>query len=126
MFPIPFNLLAEMTLGEKMLDAITVTIVGMGIVVVSLLVMGELFKLLGDWLIKPVPAEEPKPPAIPANQSDRIDPHLIVVLSAAAAAAVGKNVVLRRITFINHNTVSGWSEAGRLSIQSSHNIRRNM
>lgn len=125
MFNTGLNLLAAMTFEEKMLDAVTVTIVGMGIVFVSLFVMGEIFKLLGRLLIReaaPEPAPQPVPRAVPA---DAVDPNLVVVLAAAATAAVGKRVVVRRITFINHNTVSGWSEAGRLGIQTSHNIRRN-
>jgi Na+-transporting methylmalonyl-CoA/oxaloacetate decarboxylase gamma subunit len=122
-----FNLLAAMTLQEKMIDAVTVTVVGMGIVIVALLVMGEIFKLLGRLLMpKEAPAEPVSSPSVPAPApAGGIDPKLIVVLSAAAAAVVGKRVVVRRITFINHNTISGWSEAGRIGIQTSHNIRRN-
>lgn len=125
MFNTGFNLLAAMTFEEKMLDAVTVTIVGMGIVFVSLFVMGEIFKLLGHLLIReeaPAPVPQPAPKSVPA---DGVDPNLVVVLAAAATAAVGKRVVVRRITFINHNTISGWSEAGRIGIHTSHNIRRN-
>lgn len=49
---------------------------------------------------------------------------LVAILTAAAMAVVGRPVVVRRITFINQNTVSGWAEAGRQSIHYSHNIRR--
>jgi hypothetical protein len=53
-----------------------------------------------------------------------MDARLIAVLAAAATAALGKRVVVRRITFINQDTVSGWAEAGRNSIHQSHNLRR--
>lgn len=49
---------------------------------------------------------------------------LVAILTAAAMAVVGQPVVVRKITFINQNTVSGWAEAGRQSIHYSHNIRR--
>jgi cell division protein FtsX len=58
-----------------------------------------------------------------AAQSE-LDPRLIAILAAAATAAVGRRVQIRRITFINRDTVSGWAEAGRTSIQMSHNLRR--
>ena len=89
MFDLCFNFLAAMTFEEKMLDAVTVTIVGMGIVFVSLFVMGEIFKLLGSLLIpKPVPEEAVAAPPVtqPGTQTGGIDPKLLVVLSAAAAA----------------------------------------
>lgn len=124
-----FNLLAQASLGEKMIDAITVTVVGMGIVMLSLWVMGEIFKLLGRFLLgtkAPAPVAAPAKASAPASHpASGIDPKLIAVLTAAAYAATGKRVVIRRVTFINHNTISGWAEAGRLSIQTSHNIRRN-
>jgi hypothetical protein len=56
--------------------------------------------------------------------ANEIDPRLIAILTAAVTAAIGRRVVVRRITFINRDTVSGWAEAGRTSIQLSHNLRR--
>ena len=124
-----FNLLAEMTLAEKMRDALTVTIVGMGTVFVSLYLMGELFTLLHRCFHGRAESDEPEP----ASQAKSartpepvIDPRLIPVLVAAATAAVGRRVLVRRITFVNRNTVSGWGEAGRASIQTSHNLRRSI
>lgn len=49
---------------------------------------------------------------------------LVAVITAAAMAVLGRRLVVRKITFINQNTVSGWAEAGRQSIHYSHNIRR--
>lgn len=137
MIQVTINLLGEATFAEKLLDSITVTVVGMGIVVMALLVMGEIFKLLGQLLASPPPIEDkPRPSSIPtvspqdarpesrSVDSEPTDSQLIVILAAAATAALGRRVKVRRITFINHNTVSGWAEAGRIFIQTSHNIQR--
>jgi glutaconyl-CoA/methylmalonyl-CoA decarboxylase subunit delta len=122
-------LLAEMTLREKLVDAMTVTIVGMGIVFASLFLMGELFVLIGRLLGAIDNAAsaggdtaEQRTPDKP--QSDPVDPKLIAVLTAAAMAATGRAVVIRQVRFINRNTVSGWSEAGRSAIHSSHEPRK--
>ena len=65
-----------------------------------------------------------KPGLSPSSTS--LPPHLVAVLTAAAVAAIGRRVTVRRITFINRDTVSGWATAGRTSIQMSHNLRRTM
>jgi uncharacterized membrane protein len=58
------------------------------------------------------------------DAEEELSSRLIAILAAAATAALGRRVVIRRITFINRDTVSGWAEAGRTSIQMSHNLRR--
>jgi Na+-transporting methylmalonyl-CoA/oxaloacetate decarboxylase gamma subunit len=122
------TLFAEATFEEKLFDALTVTIVGMGTVFVSLWIIGELFTLL-HRAIEPrestETAEETEPNAATASASG-VDAHLVPILIAAATAAVGRRVVVQRIRFINRNTVSGWAEAGRAAIQTSHNLRRKM
>jgi hypothetical protein len=55
---------------------------------------------------------------------EAVETELIAVLTAAATVALGRRVAVRRVTFINRNTISGWAEAGRTSIQLSHNLRR--
>ncbi len=49
-----------------------------------------------------------------------ITPELLIVMSAAIAAYLGKNVRIRRARFINDQGQSAWSQLGRVSIQSSH------
>ncbi len=51
-------------------------------------------------------------------------PHVLAILSAAAFVAVGKQVRIRRVR--PANAASAWAEAGRASIQTSHNIRRSL
>lgn len=137
MFETINNIFAAADFAGIMLDSITVTVVGMGIVILALSVMGVVFKLLGHWFVSPPPVED-QLPTTSANivscsnpESEPLSPDsrckdlkLVVILAAAATAMLGRRVRIRRITFINHNTVSGWAEAGRISIQTSHNIRR--
>jgi hypothetical protein len=54
-----------------------------------------------------------------------VDSELLVVLTAAATAAIGTPVVIRRITFLDQKTVSGWAEVGRTVLHWSHNLPRN-
>lgn len=55
------------------------------------------------------------------------DPVLIAIITAAAVAAMGGAPVrVRRITYVNHNTISGWAESGRLGIHASHNLRKGL
>jgi methylmalonyl-CoA carboxyltransferase large subunit len=49
-----------------------------------------------------------------------ITPELLIVMSAAIAAYLGKNVRIRRARFIRDQGPSSWSQQGRVSIQSSH------
>ncbi len=70
-------------------------------------------------------------PALDAADSNTVqltnltlEPHLLPVLIAAATAVLGCPVVVHRITFLNQDTVSGWAEAGRMSLHLSHNFRR--
>jgi methylmalonyl-CoA carboxyltransferase 12S subunit len=49
-----------------------------------------------------------------------ITPELLMIISAAIAAYLGKNVRIRRARFISEQGPSSWSQQGRVSIQSSH------
>jgi hypothetical protein len=50
----------------------------------------------------------------------------VALISAAVVAAMTTRSQVRRITFLNRNTISGWVEAGRITIQSSHTLRRSL
>jgi methylmalonyl-CoA carboxyltransferase 12S subunit len=54
------------------------------------------------------------------NSEPAITPELLVIMSAAIAAYLGKNVRIRRARFIRNQGPSSWSQQGRVSIQSSH------
>jgi methylmalonyl-CoA carboxyltransferase 12S subunit len=49
-----------------------------------------------------------------------ITPELLIIISAAISAYLGKNVRIRRARFISDQGQSAWSQLGRVSIQSSH------
>ncbi len=51
-----------------------------------------------------------------------ITPELLIIMSAAIAAYLGKNVRIRRARFISNQGPSSWSQQGWVSIQSSHSF----
>ncbi|HWR02214.1 MAG TPA: hypothetical protein VN371_10160 [Chlorobaculum sp.] len=51
---------------------------------------------------------------------EEITPELLILMSAAIAAYLGKNIRIRRARFINDQGTTSWSQQGRVSIQSSH------
>jgi methylmalonyl-CoA carboxyltransferase large subunit len=57
------------------------------------------------------------------DESPEITPELLMIMSASIAAYLGKNVRIRRARFISQQGPSSWSQVGRVSIQSSHNLQ---
>lgn len=109
-------------------DALILAAVGIVVVFSALALIGGFIGLLGK-----VFAEREMSVVSPEVTSAHgmavggdIDARTVAVLTAAAMAAVGQPVRLQRITFINRNTVSAWSERGRVSIHASHNVRRSL
>lgn len=112
-----------MPLSERVIEAMSVAIVGMGTVFLSLWVIGEVFAGLRWCFRSKIAPPAPEPEAAPLEAEP--DPHeLVAVLTAAATAVVGRSVAVQRVTFISPDTVSGWAEAGRSRIQTSHSLRR--
>ena len=64
--------------------------------------------------------------AAPPNTTGRLNHRTMALIAAAVAAALGSQARVRNITFLNQNTISGWVEAGRINIQSSHTLRRSL
>ncbi len=58
--------------------------------------------------------------AEPIQGEPQITEELLVIMSSAIAAYLGKNVRIRRARFISNQGPSSWSQQGRVSIQSSH------
>lgn len=113
-----FALVGSAIYGEIRVDATTVTLA----VIAAILGLLLLKKTYEERTPSQDHTQAAQPRMIPASEAD---PRLLAVLVAAAATMVGKPVAVRRITFINRDTVSGWAEAGRTSIHQSHNPRRN-
>jgi len=59
------------------------------------------------------------PPVPPENG---FTPELVAVLAAAATAALGKSVVVRRINVLRPTGQENWSRVGRIDILRSHRL----
>jgi len=68
----------------------------------------------------PAPAAAAPPPAPAPAAPEPISEEVVLVLSAAIAAFLGKKPVIRQIRILSSE---GWSHAGRVSIQGSHALR---
>lgn len=58
----------------------------------------------------------------PADESNRPDPRLVVVLAAAAHAALGAPVRIHHVHVHRGPAVEAWSRAGRMDIMLSHKL----
>ncbi len=70
------------------------------------------------------PVEAVKPVAAPVTgppKDDEISPEILMVISAAIAAFLGKKARIRRVRRIQAG-VNPWSQQGRVNIQASHNV----
>jgi methylmalonyl-CoA carboxyltransferase 12S subunit len=57
-------------------------------------------------------------------EDEAITPELLMVMSAAIAAYLGKNVRIRRARFLDPQLVNAWGQSSRVVVQSSHYLRR--
>jgi hypothetical protein len=59
---------------------------------------------------------------VPVLPEDGVTPELVVVLAAAATAALGRSVVVRRINVLRPTGQENWSRVGRIDILRSHRL----
>ena len=57
-------------------------------------------------------------------QDEQITPELLMVMSAAIAAYLGKSVRIRRARFLDPMLMNAWGQSSRVVVQSSHYLRR--
>ena len=57
-------------------------------------------------------------------QDDQITPEMLMVMSAAVAAYLGKNVRIRRARFLDPGLLNAWGQSSRVVVQSSHYLKR--
>jgi hypothetical protein len=95
----------------------------MGWLMLLLMIIAALTLAWVSKMLRVNPATTPVAEVVPTQEA--INPELLVVLTAAATAALGTPVVVRRITFLDQKTVSGWAEVGRTALHWSHNLPRN-
>lgn len=57
------------------------------------------------------------------REGEMPDQETLIVISAAIAACLGKNVRIRKVRFIDESAPSAWAMQGRMEIQATRNIR---
>jgi len=70
------------------------------------------------------PAPAPTQPVVP-EKKEEVSPEMIIVLSAAVTAFLGKKVRIRSAKMLQspYEIVNPWSQQGRVIVQASHNLR---
>jgi methylmalonyl-CoA carboxyltransferase large subunit len=58
------------------------------------------------------------------EHDQEITPELLMVMSAAIAAYLGKTVRIRRARFVDPMLTNAWGQSSRVVLQASHNLRR--
>jgi methylmalonyl-CoA carboxyltransferase large subunit len=72
-----------------------------------------------------VPAQPPPSVVQPAPapvESEEITPEILVVLTAAVAAFLGKKARIRRASLVSRGSGNSWAQQGRVFVQASHNL----
>ena len=76
--------------------------------------------------LAPVPASpkavEPAVAVAPAPASEEVSPEMIMVLTAAVAAFLGKRARIRGARLVRPAPSSAWAQQGRVFVQASHNL----
>lgn len=102
-------------ISPEMMDAVRLSVVGVGTVFMALIVTAVSVVFLGRIVKEkpPVPAAlaQPLPDELFGHGVDR---HVLVLLAAAATVAVKRPVRIRRVRFVSHKHIpSLWGAAGR-------------
>ncbi|WP_459129147.1 OadG family transporter subunit [Guggenheimella bovis] len=112
------EILKTMTLGEKLLDSLTVLGLGMGItfvVLVALIYAIKVLKIFSGTKSKPVEAKKVVESA-PKKES-ATDEELVAVIAAAIASATGQSTSDFRIQSITRvsEPLPAWAQAGLMN-----------
>lgn len=71
----------------------------------------------------PVPVvAAPKPAGPTVEKTEELTPEIIMVLSAAVAAFLGKRARIRSARLVRTAPSSAWAQQGRVFVQASHNL----
>jgi methylmalonyl-CoA carboxyltransferase large subunit len=75
--------------------------------------------------VEPPPAPKPTPPPAPVAISkpaapEDVTPEVLMVLSAAVAAFLGKKAKIRSARLMRPTVSSAWAQQGRVFVQASH------
>jgi methylmalonyl-CoA carboxyltransferase large subunit len=69
------------------------------------------------------PSKEEVPRAIPVEKKAEIAPEIVLAISAAVAAFLGKRASIHQIRLTG---TTAWAEQGRATVQASHGIVRGL
>ncbi|MDJ0841498.1 MAG: OadG family protein [Acidobacteriota bacterium] len=100
-----------------MMTALHVSVVGLTVVFGALLLIAGMLSLLNRL------PEAKTPQSKTGDAGDDIPEEIIVVLAAAAEAALGARVRIRRVRYSRPQSEQMWSEQGRITIMASHITR---
>ncbi len=113
----------NMTLGEKLLASLQVTLLGVSIVFIALMMLYFIIRIMDKLVNKPVKAKqqtqaiETQPVVVETIEEDTIDDtELVAVITAAVAASLQTsthNIVVRNIVRTNDVTPA-WGKLGRM------------
>jgi methylmalonyl-CoA carboxyltransferase large subunit len=68
------------------------------------------------------PPQEVVRPAPAPTEPEEITPEILVVLTAAVAAFLGKKARIRRASLVSRGSGNSWAQQGRVFVQASHNL----
>jgi Na+-transporting methylmalonyl-CoA/oxaloacetate decarboxylase gamma subunit len=128
----------EQTFGGRMLEGFLLMTVGMLIVFTVLLVLGELIRVLSivlkrleatERVVEPAKSMEAAPASgvapVGGPGGGGLDGRTLAIIAAAATAAIGGPVRVRRVTrVLQPGRGSAWIGAGRQELQTSHQVRK--
>ncbi len=63
-------------------------------------------------------------PIAPAPSGEELSPELIAAISAAVTVALGKKTRLKHVQYRATRPTTGWSMQGRMTVMSSHSVKR--
>ena len=138
---LPIAVTGTVDAGVSLATGLTLMLVGMAVVVAALLVLYAAIRLLDRILAERVPVASSAASAPPENtnslshqeatpkaptradksadNSGRIPPHIVAVIAAAATAAMGRPVRVKRVIHLTEDHRS-WISGGRAEIMQSH------
>ncbi|HLY18631.1 MAG TPA: hypothetical protein VKR61_15470 [Bryobacteraceae bacterium] len=68
------------------------------------------------------PAPPPAPKAAEPESAGEVTPEIIMVLTAAVAAFLGKRAHIRSARLVRAAPSNAWAQQGRVFVQASHNL----
>lgn len=85
--------------------------------------VAELSRLTAERAGEIAPIED-SAEASNVQANDPMKPEMLAIITAAATAFVGKTARIRSAKLVPvHDSVSAWSQQGRMIVQTSHNLR---